>query len=135
VDIALFGGPAAAALAEALRPLLAPTARLACDLHPTPCPDPPLALLLGGPGDAAWRGPLAQAGWSYQVLYGESTAQHLEAAVHALHTALPQVLREAPAPRGLDAPRHLRAWACEKCSDPECEHRLFQRLLPGSDTK
>jgi len=23
----------------------------------------------------------------------------------------------------------LRAWGCEKCSDPECEHQLFQRLL------
>ena len=22
----------------------------------------------------------------------------------------------------------LRAWDCEKCSDPECEHRLFSAL-------
>jgi hypothetical protein len=123
VDIALFGGPAAAALAEALRPLLAPTAHLACDPHPTPCPDPPLALLLGGPGDAAWRGPLAQAGWSYQVLYGG-----LDAALRAVHAALPQALRAPPAPRSMSHPQRLRAWACEKCSDPECEHRLFTAL-------
>ena len=22
-------------------------------------------------------------------------------------------------------------WACEKCSDPQCEHRLFTRMLKG----
>lgn len=132
MDVALFGGAEAAALAAALQPRLAPLVRLACDPPPDPSHAPALALLLGGsPGDAAWRGLLAQAGWSYQVLWGDHAAQRLDAAVRALHVALPAALREAPAPRdatGMGHPQRLRAWACEKCSDPQCEHRLFTAL-------
>lgn len=129
LDVALFGGTDAAELATALRHRLVPGAHLACDPHPKPCGAPALVLLLGGSLDAAaWRGLLAQAGWSYQVLYGDGPEQQLDAALRALHVALPAALREAPAPRTVDAPQRLRAWACEKCSDPQCEHRLFTAL-------
>lgn len=132
MDVALFGGTEAAMLAAALRPRLAPMVRLACDPPTDSGHAPALALLLGGsPDDPAWRSLLAQAGWSYQVLWGDHTTQRLDAAVRALHVVLPAALREAPAPReasGSDSARRLRAWACEKCSDPQCEHRLFTTL-------
>ncbi|MBO9677857.1 MAG: hypothetical protein J7556_06445 [Acidovorax sp.] len=129
LDVALFGGTDAAELATALRHRLVPGVLLACDPQPEPCGAPAVVLLLGGSPDAsAWRDLLAQAGWSYQVLYGEGAAQRLDAALRALHVALPAALREAPAPRTIDAPQRLRAWACEKCSDPQCEHRLFTAL-------
>ena len=129
MDVALFGGADAAALAAALRHWLVPSVRLACDPHPGPQGAPTLALLLGeSPASAAWRGLLAEAGWSYQVLYGGHAEQLLDAALRALRVALPAALQEAPAPRDTDSPLRLRAWACEKCSDPQCEHKLFTAL-------
>ena len=29
----------------------------------------------------------------------------------------------------------LRAWDCEKCSDPECEHRLFTSLVAQREAR
>ena len=129
MNVALFGGADAAALAVALRHWLVPGVQLACDPHPEPHGAPALALLLGGsPGSPAWRDLLAEAGWSYQVLYGDRAEQRLDAALRALHVALPSALLQAPAPRDTSSPQRLRAWACEKCSDPECEHKLFTAL-------
>ena len=72
--------------------------------------------------DALLRRRLQAAGLRYQVFHG-STEQRLAQALRAL------------APLGIhtdDAP-HLTEgrvpWHCDSCSDPDCEHRLFGRLL------
>lgn len=70
----------------------------------------------------------AQAGVAFQVIYGEGV-ELANQARHALARAVQQrdptraasLMREEITPRwqGL----------CESCSDPDCEHRLFRRLL------
>ncbi len=72
--------------------------------------------------DAALRGLLQALGWGHQVFYGNVDARLR----HAL------LLGGAAMPERFPPPGNARpalAWSCEKCSDPECEHRLFQRLL------
>lgn len=68
------------------------------------------------PIDAQVRGLLAQAGIAYRVVYG-SGQERLRNALAAIDASL--------APRS-----EARAWVwqCDKCSDPDCEHRLFSRL-------
>lgn len=73
--------------------------------------------------DALVRSLLQRAGVPFQVVYGSGPAR-LQAAVAALASAavLPDSLVQRPAPEGN---RRAWKWMCEKCSDPECEHRLF----------
>jgi nicotinamide riboside kinase len=77
------------------------------------------------PVDALVRTLLQRAGVPFQVVYG-SGAQRLQGALAALASAgvLPPQAAPPPEPRGQAA----WVWNCEKCSDPECEHRLFSRL-------
>jgi hypothetical protein len=102
-----------------------------------------LLLALGAPGpdasfsdsssaerdaDESLRAQLMLQGVAFQVIHGPASA-HAPQAQHAVAQALRQhdpVLaqrwtREEIVPR----------WqgVCESCSDPECEHRLFRRLL------
>jgi hypothetical protein len=80
----------------------------------------------GEAADGRLRAQLQSAGIPFQVVYGTG-AQRLRHALLALDAAgvLPagtvQRHEESGAPRGWIA-------ACEKCSDPACEHRLFTRL-------
>lgn len=102
---------------------------LGLDLHPSAA---------GEAADAQLRGRLQAAGVGYQVVYGTGP-QRLRSALVALDAA-------GVLPAGL-VTRHeeggaARAWiaACEKCSDPACEHRLFTRLrqereAPAAETK
>ncbi|MDP3619682.1 MAG: ATP-binding protein [Ramlibacter sp.] len=75
------------------------------------------------PVDALVRAALAKAGVAYRVVYG-SGGQRLTNALRAigqadaLATTLPQNARET----------RRWQWVCDKCSDPDCEHRLFTRL-------
>jgi nicotinamide riboside kinase len=69
-----------------------------------------------GPVDALVRGLLERAAIPYQVVYGQGEAR-LAAALSALRRG--EAGGESPA----------WAWICDKCSDPECEHQLFSRLL------
>jgi nicotinamide riboside kinase len=69
------------------------------------------------PIDAQVRQVLADARVPYRVVYG--TGPHRVANALA---AVDAGLRE-------QAPARAWAWNCEKCSDPECEHRLFTGLL------
>lgn len=69
------------------------------------------------PVDALVREALRKAGVAYRVVYGTGR-QRLQGALAAIDAAL-----APPSPAG-----DLK-WQCEKCSDPECEHRLFSRLL------
>lgn len=75
--------------------------------------------------DAHIRAQLQSAGLAFHVVYGQGP-QRLHGALQALEAA--GVLPAGSAPR-LPEPER-RAWlaACEKCSDPDCEHRLFTRL-------
>jgi nicotinamide riboside kinase len=69
--------------------------------------------------DALVRTALQQAGVDHRIVYGRGDArlQHALAAVD---------LRAHPSGDGSDYGRWLGT--CEKCSDPDCEHRLFTRL-------
>jgi nicotinamide riboside kinase len=71
-----------------------------------------------GRTDELVRGLLAQAGIAYRVVYG-SGEDRLRNAL----AALPDPLRPPHA-----SPRRAWTWQCDKCSDPECEHRLFTAL-------
>ena len=75
----------------------------------------------------------ALAGISYRVLYG-TVGERL---AHALH-AVDSLLSAASRPRHTTRPDGLKhqpwAWMCEKCSDPQCEHRLLTALLAGRES-
>jgi HTH-type transcriptional repressor of NAD biosynthesis genes len=74
--------------------------------------------------DAVLRRELQAAGLPYQTIYGQGDAR-LREALRAIGPALGQPLTPAdPAWRDGQVP-----WNCEKCSDPDCEHRLFTRLI------
>jgi hypothetical protein len=66
------------------------------------------------PVDALVRAALAKAGVAYKVIYGHGD-QRLKQALDAIRT---------PSGRSTGTWR----WPCEKCSDPQCEHRLFSDL-------
>jgi nicotinamide riboside kinase len=76
--------------------------------------------------DALVRSLLQQAGIAFQVVYGEGP-QRLRGALRALEAAgvLPAELAGHAPDEGARQPW---VWSCEKCGDPECEHRLFTRL-------
>jgi hypothetical protein len=76
--------------------------------------------------DVLVRSLLQRASVSFQVVYG-SGAQRLQGALLALSSAgvLPMAMVQRPADS--DAQRAW-VWACDKCSDPACEHALFTRL-------
>ncbi len=101
-------------------------------------------LLIGTDGaepdaaDRLLRHALTHAGVPFQVLYGTGAARALQArkalqphwARRSPATATPPAAAQNASPAAAGAPAmRLRAWGCEKCSDPECEHQLFQRLL------
>lgn len=75
--------------------------------------------------DALLRSLLQRAQVAYQVVYGEGP-QRLQGALAALETA--GVLPAGTAYRADAAEAKRWVWACEKCSDPACEHRLFAQL-------
>jgi nicotinamide riboside kinase len=78
------------------------------------------------PVDALVRAGLHRAGVPFQVIYGLGD-ERLASALAALQRAS---LCSMQTPTAAEATRPW-AWVCDKCSDPECEHRLFGRLLHG----
>jgi hypothetical protein len=100
--------------------------------------NPPLVLLLaprdsaGEAQDLQWRERLMRDGIGFSVLHGDEEAR-LDAAwclIQALrgHPPIP-----APVTRGVGGQRW--SWTCDKCSDPACEHRLFQDLLSSRQAR
>lgn len=96
---------------------------------PGPEPGPPastpvLCLLLAAqPGNAAaahtedrWRTLLAAHGLAHGVVYPDTNG-HADA------------LRRACGLAARPPHQTLKRWACDACSDSDCEHRLFQDLL------
>lgn len=71
------------------------------------------------------RSALAAAGMAYCVLYG-SAPQRLAQALGAVERVQPGLPLQDAQPAGKRKPW---AWACDKCSDPVCEHRLLSDLL------
>jgi hypothetical protein len=90
------------------------------------------------PVDAMLRAALQNAGVAYKVIYGQGD-ERLNNALLALgckdegfHAQDPSLLRAAQSTRtqGQYAINRGRtAWNCDKCSDADCEHRLFSDLL------
>jgi nicotinamide riboside kinase len=84
------------------------------------------------PVDAKIRAALARGGIHFQVVYG-SGEWRLQHALRCLKTTTEDLaLQGKPQTKPEDQVPKLRNWVCERCSDPECEHRLFQDLLNKS---
>lgn len=79
--------------------------------------------------DAATRRELQSSGLAYQTIHGHGEARTGQA-LRAIGRCLGQDLT-ATEP-SLTSGR--RAWSCDKCSDPACEHRLFSGLLARNNT-
>jgi nicotinamide riboside kinase len=73
------------------------------------------------PVDALLRIALARGGINYQVVYG--------AAESRLQNALRCLNIEISRPQIQTRRQRMSNWVCERCSDPECEHRLFTDLV------
>jgi nicotinamide riboside kinase len=83
------------------------------------------------PIDAMVRQSLMQAGVDFRVVYGQGLAR-LNNALLAMGLATEDEAtwqRRESAQFALNEGR--TPWLCEKCSDPDCEHRLFTGLLRG----
>ena len=137
MNIAILGAPRTGktALAVALRQRLKTLGLHDVRVSDAP-PDMPLhhpIILLCGldlPGpvdhsqvDAAVRTALALSGQPFQVVYGQGE-ERLRNALFAISRQWPehaQLLRS-------EAPVRWQG-ECERCSDADCEHRLFSRLL------
>jgi nicotinamide riboside kinase len=70
------------------------------------------------PIDTLLRKKLAKGGVAYKVVYGVGE-ERVRNAMLAIGAAPQHVAKSAAGGW---------VWACDKCSDPECEHRLFSRL-------
>jgi nicotinamide riboside kinase len=79
------------------------------------------------PVDALVRAALGKAGVAYRVVYGQGE-ERLRNALVAIGSIAEEV---QPVRATADFPSEKRAWAwiCDKCSDPQCEHRLFTSKL------
>lgn len=96
-------------------------------------PPPPALVLLLPPKDTAgeahdlrYRGELASARLAFSVLHGDAQPR-LDGAWRLIQPLLGQ----SPAQTDEGASGGRCTWSCEKCSDPACEHRLFQDLVQG----
>jgi nicotinamide riboside kinase len=79
--------------------------------------------------DAALRRELTSAGLPFQTVYGQGDAR-LQHALRSIGTAWGEPL----VPSDPTWPQGRRAWNCDKCSDPGCEHRLFTELIAQQRT-
>ncbi|MBG6071222.1 MULTISPECIES: hypothetical protein [unclassified Polaromonas] len=83
--------------------------------------------------DRSIRNALAQAAISYRVLYGTADERHAHAQ-QAVESLLPAASRSRQATRPVGLKNQPWVWMCDKCSDPQCEHRLLTALLASRDT-
>ena len=82
--------------------------------------------------DTALRQQLQALGLPYQVVYGQGHAR-LNHALLALGLPIQNAeTLQAREAAQFDLNRGRTPWSCEKCSDPDCEHRLFTGLLKAS---
>jgi hypothetical protein len=78
--------------------------------------------------DTAIRAALIDAQIAFQVLYG-SHEERLTQAREAIENLLPAQTRPQPQPQHRPETKKPWVWLCDKCSDPQCEHRLLTDLL------
>ena len=78
------------------------------------------------PVDALVRAALARAGVPYRMVYGQGQ-ERLANAVSAIDSIAGET-RGIRTPGRFVSENRPWTWICDKCSDPECEHRLFTRL-------
>ena len=79
--------------------------------------------------DAQLRQQLQALDLPYRVVYGLGPAR-LTHALLALGLPAPdEAARASREAAQFDLNRGRTPWSCEKCSDPECEHKLFTGLL------
>lgn len=79
--------------------------------------------------DTSIRRELQAAGLAFQTIHGHGQAR-TEQALRAIGRCLR--LNLTTTEQSLTNGR--RAWSCDKCSDPACEHRLFSGLLARNNT-
>jgi hypothetical protein len=80
--------------------------------------------------DQSIRLALANSGQPYHVLYGSAQERLEQALAIIIAAARPGDSSPAAAIPAAGFERSSRwTWACEKCSDPQCEHRLLSDLL------
>ena len=80
------------------------------------------------PVDQLVRAALDGAGIPYRIVYGTGDAR-LENALFAINSIAKGEDRTGAKGQFRSKNVASRPWACEKCSDPACEHTLFSRLL------
>lgn len=74
------------------------------------------------------RTALANAGVPYQVVYGEDEERLAQALQAVQRLLLPRVGMRLPGGKP-KLKTSAWVWMCDKCSDPQCEHRLLTALL------
>jgi len=79
------------------------------------------------PVDALLRKALGHGDITYSVVYG-SGAQRLANALTAIDSCLRSTASSAQSSPSSPAPEN-HGWTCDRCSDADCEHRLFSDLL------
>lgn len=80
--------------------------------------------------DTVLRRELQAVGIPFQTLYGP-LALRVQQALRAIGTALQRPLTT----QDIRWEQGRRPWNCEKCSDPDCEHKLFTQLLQQRSTQ
>ena len=78
--------------------------------------------------DTLLRRSLTQASVPFQVIYGSGN-ERLRQALSALGALKSPAVNLATPPAETSSRRKPWVWACDKCSDPACEHRLLSDLL------
>jgi len=77
--------------------------------------------------DLSIRAALAHAALPYRVIYG-AFEERLAQAIQAAERLLPRAGRPPRLGSYANKPSAW-VWLCDKCSDPQCEHRLLTALL------
>ncbi|SFC69178.1 hypothetical protein SAMN05216344_13127 [Polaromonas sp. OV174] len=142
LKIALLGAPHSGKtqLAAALTASATPVIVVVADTSALRAERYDLALLMGLDGSALMNSPeqeaadqsiraaLAHTAQPYQVIYG-SSAEHLSQALQAIERLLPATGSGRHANPSPGKRAKAWVWACDKCSDPQCEYRLLSDLL------
>ena len=105
-------------------------------------PDPPCPAPCKGELDAACdqervdrsiRAALVRDAVSFRVLYGPA-GERLAHARQAVESLMPAASRPAQVAQPSGLKKQPWVWMCDKCSDPQCEHRLLTALLAQRET-
>lgn len=87
-----------------------------------------------GAEDQDFRNALASLGKAFHVIYGngDTRLQNALRVIQAqltMHSIAAYTSDTIPAGQLASTQSENWRWPCEKCSDPDCEHQLFSRLI------